>query len=31
MATTVLDSRIFRDLFGTGAMRAVFSAQALSG
>jgi len=29
MATTVLDSRIFRDLFGTGAMRAVFSDEAL--
>jgi 3-carboxy-cis,cis-muconate cycloisomerase len=28
MATTVLDSRIFRDLFGTPAMRAVFSDEA---
>lgn len=31
MATTVLDSRIFRDLFGTEAMRAVFSDEAYLG
>jgi 3-carboxy-cis,cis-muconate cycloisomerase len=30
-ATTVLDSILFRDAFGTGPMRAVFSDHALIG